>query len=154
MQFPTPSGNGRAIVNGCLQDISWQGALSGNDGAQVTLSNGQEIELEDYDDRLDFHFTQNSDGSLFYQTMVLLEAGESDPALIPTADELKQTAHADLAPLYDAVMSQELDPDDLRFGRLLFTSPDCMLRVTNKYGSVAKGREAIVAFLLKHTPPL
>ena len=154
MQFPTPSGNGRAIVNGIPQDISWQGPQSPGDGTQVTLGNGSQIDLEDYDERLDFHFTQNSDGTLFYATMVLLEPGEADPAILPTADDLRKTAQADLTPLFEAVMNQQLDPDDLNFGRLLFTSPDCMIRVANKHGCVTKGREAIVEFLLKHVAPL
>lgn len=151
MQFPTPTGNGRAIVNGNPQDISW---LKTKYNTQVTLSSGSTVEVEDYDDRLDFYFTQSDDGSLFYATMVLLEPGEPDPAILPTTDELRQTAHADLAPLYEAVMDQQLHPDDLNFGRLLFTSPDCMIRVANKHGSVTKGREAIVEFLLKHVAPL
>ena len=155
MQMTTPTGSGRAIVNGCPQDITWveaSGAFS--DGHLVTLNSGGQIHLTDYDQALDFHVSASDDGSHYYHTMVLLEPGEADPALTPTTEELRETATADLAPLMEAVMDEQLHADDLNHARLLFTNPDCMNRVINKHGSIKKGREAIIEYLLRHTPPL
>lgn len=155
MRFPTPSGTGRAVVNGCPQNISWKpSSPSYNDGTEVTLNSGGCIHVNDYDERLDYHLTASDDGKQWYHTMVLLEPGEADPAILPTTAELVDSAHDAIAPLFRAVMDERLDPDDLNFGRLIFTNPDAMCRVINKHGSIEKGREAIISFLLTHQAPL
>jgi hypothetical protein len=155
MNFPTPTGSGRAIVNGCPQNISWKPSSPAyDDGTEVTLANGGAINLNDYEERLDYHVSASDDGRTFYHTMVLLEPGEADPAILPTTAELRETATAALAPLMEAVMDDRLHPDDLNFARLLFTNPDCINRVANKHGSVEQGRKAIIRLLMTNEAPL
>ena len=152
MKISTPSGSGRAIINGKLSNISW---TTNNNDVFVTLPNGSNFALPDYEERLDFHYNGSDDGQIYYHTLVLLDPTEPEPSkeILSQlkAKDLQKASIDNITPLMRLVARQEIHSDDLAFALRLMTMPDSMVRAVQKYGNINAAQKAIVAWISRKT---
>lgn len=148
MDFPAKNGSGRIWRGGQVLQVTW--ACDPNDyHTEVTLPGGETITVTDYEDRWDYCYRPSDDGSIFYETFVLLDPNEPDPGIVLDEDELRKTAVPAMTPLVQAMMDDQLHSDDLGFARILFTTPECLLRLVQKTGCIEGARAAIIKDFLR-----
>lgn len=144
MDFPSKSGSGRIFMNGTVHKVTWVPDNTCEYETHVTLTDGTTLEVTDYEDRFDFIYNPSDDGSVYYSAFVLLDPNEPDPINIPTTEELQATLCADMQPLVDGFMRQEIHSDDLTFCRILFSTPECLLRTILNTGSANAAKKKIL----------
>lgn len=143
MNFPTKTGSGRAVISGVVENITWAPNPHCSYGTDVTTASGRVIEVTDYEDRMDFHYSSNDEGSEYYGTMVLLSSDEPDP-VVPTKAELTSHVMTVMQPLMAAVSADRVHTDDMKWAMVLFRHPECVLRAAQKHGGTEQGMAAIV----------
>jgi hypothetical protein len=145
-QSPLPStGKGRIYYDGAVHDATWTHSRSLADyEVLVTLDDGREFPVSDNDPRMGFIYMAPDSGSEMNNILVLLEDGEADPVGIPDRASLTASAYQAMAPVYASIAARRTDPDDLDYARQLFTSPEALLRMIQKTGSVDAARTRIL----------
>lgn len=114
MKF-SASGSGRVFYKGASHAVSWSKNPHCSYSTIVRFSDGSTIDIEDYDDRFDYSYRPSDDGTIYYNTVVLLDPNEPDPVGIPSTGDLKAKLSSGLQPLTEAVTDQKISYEDLYF---------------------------------------